>query len=97
MWDIIEAVMPIFMVIAVIIVILFMIMIPVQQLETRAFIQEFKQVKNTVDIVRLKNEMPEADRIIEINQLLAKWKYYNGLPIIGWTITDMIDDLEPIE
>ena len=75
----------------------FLVIIPIVQMETRAFVKEFQQTVETVKVVRAKNEMPEADIMITANQNLAKYKYYNDVPIIGWTVTDKIDDLKPIE
>ena len=79
------------------VVLVFLIALPISQLETRSFVKQFEQTEETVEVVRAKGEMPEADIMIEANQYLAKYKYYNNIPIIGWCSTDQVDDLQPIE
>jgi len=75
----------------------FVLILPFSQLESRSFIKQFEQTVETISVVRAKGEMPEADMLIEANQHLADWKYYNSIPILELCITDRVDDLKPIE
>jgi len=86
-----------FLVIAAIFTFIGAIVLPISQLDSRSFVKQFKQTEETVAVVRAKGEMPEADMLIQANQILADKKYYNSLFILGWGITDQVDDLKPIE
>jgi hypothetical protein len=94
---IVEFLVPIIGGIALVGILIFLCIIPLAQMESRSFIKEFQQMVETVEVVRAKNEMPEADVMITANRELAKLKFYNSIPIIGWTITDKIEELRPIE
>lgn len=94
---IVEFLVPIIGGIALVGILIFLCIIPLTQMESRAFVKEFQQTIETIKVVREKNEMPEADIMITANQDLAKLKFYNSIPIIGWTITDKIEELRPIE
>jgi len=93
----IAVIVPTMAVVIPILLLAFLCVIPIEQIETRAFVKEFEQTMETVKVVRANNEMPEADVMIIANQNLAKYKYYNSIPILGWAITDKVDDLKPIE
>lgn len=85
------------MVIGSVLLIGWFIVWPCAYLKSKAFVQKFKQTEETVRVVREKGEMPEADVMITMNQVLAEAKYWNEMFLIDWLYTDEIEDLEPIE
>ena len=76
---------------------IFLLVLPFAQLDSRSFVKQFEQTIETVEVVRAKGEMPEADILISVNQQLADYKYFNGIPFIELAISDRVDALQPIE
>lgn len=69
---------------------------------SKSFIAEFKEAKVTIESQRLKvfNALERVTltlKVVDLNAELAKSKYWNSTPIIGWYLPDELDDLESIQ
>lgn len=70
--------------------------------ESKSFVAEYKGAQVTIEnqrgrIQTFHERIAMAGKIIDLNSRLAKDKYWNSVPILGWYLPDELDDLEPIQ